>query len=72
MRNKHWVAIADALRSTRPNTQAKTGGPNDWYINGRQAEWELIRDAIANALDGLNLTRPWFNRAEWIAYIMRE
>ncbi len=66
MTKKHFIALADTIRSRKPNLAAKTGGPNDMYLDGRMAQWELLRDALADFCASENAN---FNRHRWIGYI---
>lgn len=69
MSKKHFIALAQKLRSLRPEVTAKTGGPNDLYLDGRLAQWEIMRDGLANFCQAQN---PNFNRERWMGYIAGE
>ncbi len=69
MTKRHFIALADMLRSQKPNESAKTGGPNDLYLDGRSAQWEIQRDALADLCAEQN---SQFDRARWLGYIAGE
>lgn len=69
MSKKHFIALADMVRRQKPSMASKTGGPNDMYLDGRMAEWEIMRDALAEFCAQQNYT---FKRKRWLAYINGE
>jgi len=69
MTRKQFIALADMLRRNKPNVEAsQKGSPNRDYLNGRLAEWEMLRDALADFCAGENAK---FNRDKWLEYIAR-
>lgn len=70
MSKKHFIALADMLRGCKPNPEnSQHGSPNRDYLNGRLAEWEILRDKLADFCQSQNYD---FKRDRWIAYIAGE
>lgn len=70
MSKKEFIALADLVRGLKPNTeniQARSSMRD--YLNGRLAEWELMRDKLADFCQAQN---PRFNRGRWLSYIAGE
>ena len=57
MSKKHFIALADALRQTRP--------ADHWDANKR-VQWEMDVRVIA---DVLNQSNPRFNYSRWMDYV---
>lgn len=55
MTRKHFIALADALRSVKPSG-----------FNDKQAQWYSCAEAVAEACQ---LSNPDFDRARWWAYL---
>lgn len=81
MTKKHFIALADVLRESKPpvresNLEYPGVNPHpplsqeswDWIkLGARAAQWCIVRDAMANYLD----TYPRFDRQRWLDYVNR-
>lgn len=56
--------IAKIVRVTKPRMDAKTGGPNDMFLDGRMEQWQTMRDMIGQTLKGSD-------RIAWNEHISR-
>ena len=65
MSKKHFIALADALRATRP-TGLDHQGLASREANMIGGQWIMDRDAIADLCAKMN---PRFNRERWLDYI---
>lgn len=66
MSKKDFIALADALRISRPDaSDCESGNPD----NPTLANWIKTRDKIADVCKARNAR---FNRERWIAYINGE
>ena len=54
MTRKHFNAIADALRFSRPIDEDGTGVGNDHYEQGRMDQWQADYRAMADAYRSFN------------------
>lgn len=67
MTNKHFIALADALKATRPIQGIGMNGSKVWERElVRLEQWEFDRDRIADFCIDQN---PNFNLALWLGYI---
>ena len=58
MTKKHFIALADVLRSIEPTEQRRP-------VTGQEL-WQITRNALANFCESQN---PRFNRERWLGYI---
>lgn len=65
MSKKHFIALADVMRETKPHQ----GAEGDMYLHARMAQWEQMRDALADWCRHENYA---FKRERWIDYINGE
>lgn len=61
MSKKHFIALADTLRSVKPKPQDPT-----WHYPEAVLQWEKFRNAVA---DFCKTQNSQFNRERWIDYI---
>lgn len=66
MQKRHFIALAELLRRIKPDMKAKTGGPNDLYLEGRLTQWEITRDMLASDCASMS---PRFDHDKWSAYV---
>ena len=72
MTEKHFIALADALRRLMPrDAEVLRGAAQDEVDKhiGRTVQWRLMRDALADFYASQD-TR--FDRKYWLAYIAKE
>jgi hypothetical protein len=71
MSKKHFIALADVLRDTKPRTRnTAKDKPEEWLKAGSAAaQWDIMRDALANFCQSQS---PNFNRSRWLGYINGE
>lgn len=61
MTKKHFIALADVLRSIEPTEQRRP-------VTSQEL-WQITRNALANFCESQN---PRFNRELWLAYVRGE
>lgn len=66
MTKKHFIALADYIRQTRPSGQGNPVAESDLHYIGERVQWEYMRDQLADFCQSQN---PRFNRERWIGYI---
>jgi len=67
MTKKHFIKLADIMRGRKPNPEnTQAHSPMRDYVTGRLAEWEMMRDELANFFQSQN---PNFNKQLWLDYI---
>lgn len=69
MTKKHFIALADALRNTRPSSTGPLNSIDTAMAIARENQWCLDRDAVADFCYSQNRA---FNRERWIDYINGE
>lgn len=62
MTKKHLIALADTVRNARPSLYI----PMDGQYEAAEAQWELMRDKLA---EFCAIQSPNFNRQLWLDYI---
>lgn len=67
MTKKHFIALADTLRATRPSGLGTTIMNSDAQLIAGQ--WIMDRDALADFCKSQN---SQFNRERWLGYIAGE
>jgi hypothetical protein len=65
MTKKHFIALADVVRSTEPLKLNQ----KDSRASAEHRQWEIVRDALADFCMSQN---GRFNRSRWLAYIAGE
>lgn len=61
MSKKHFIALADALRRTKPIPPSE-----DEYGDGQENQWEQDVEEISAVCRQFN---PQFNKERWLGYI---
>jgi len=68
MTKKHFIALANMLKHTKPSTREFDPKQAD-FIHGQLTLWEDLREVLAEFCASQN---PHFNRERWLAYIADE
>ena len=80
MKLRHYQLIGDSLRAIRPKQLPDPFKPygEETYIK-TSTTWRACVDAVATALETINprgwnegASRARFDRAKWLAYVLRE
>lgn len=70
MSKKHFIRLAEVVRDTKPPIRNSDMDGEEWLTRGaRMAQWDIMRDALADFCLEQN---PAFNRARWLGYIAGE
>ena len=66
MSKKHFIALAETVRASRPGGVGNPAAEADPHYIGERQQWEWMRDRLADFCAAQN---PRFNRERWIGYI---
>lgn len=69
MTKKHFIALADAMRTTKPESEIDIMGVASSEYTAELAQWKQDVNIIALVCASHN---PQFNRERWLAYIAGE
>jgi hypothetical protein len=69
MSKKHFIELADVMVKTKPQTKGFISEGMKAAQADRYAQWEHMRDALA---DFCQLQNSAFNRDRWLSYIAGE